>query len=931
MKKRLLMMALTMVTGVGAFAYNAGDYIYTMTAKYKAIENNLVQNGAFSEGVGGLEGWTNEAGGELNSAAWEVTTNAKDGLAALSSVSAAADGENVGVMRAWTGMSGIYAISFWIKANEATVSAVTAGNTNYIDFFVNATGVADKTDSRQVAEAFSFNNEWTQVVDTVEMHEGDYLVFVASKVSEGTQMTDFQINKVNSVYDTRVVDRLIAYAEKLLAEPDLPEGKDDFGGLIGMMKDAVQDPTQNESAAAMEALVEQFNGVFDEYMNSNGGNMNAGDWSTVPSYNWNNINNSNFCGSYWTIGDRWGFSSMGVDRGKKWNDAGAEYVGYLERPENDGFVATAGLQRGQNQEGSVRGVKVKNDLWEPGKYFFAIEAQAVNAATTGGDANGWKYGSDHVTRVWEGPSMFIGSDTLVMRPATEAEIEAANPHYRYQETPDTLNGYYWKRYYMIGEVKAGETVEAGFLFPPYYTGGFKVSVRNPEFRMIGKTETQLKYEEAVKKVIVQQTELKNRLTNYPADVADYNWEKDSLDRAIANAQPVLDGSYAKVDAEGNCSVAVSAEGVDELAALESELLAHVNAMNSAKNWIVNSNKPVATLKESIASATAILNDEVNKNADATARADFDAAIKSGQALVDNISAVNQSEEFNAAIANISDTQLKFTASTASKTNPSEQAVINPFFAINKGQKSRVAEGWTITGQTDNGTWKFVSGLAGFENNTLISFDRGNTAYSQNKVQQTIKVTFPGTYEFVCQAYAYNNAKSKNDLLFDAETGEPKSGCRVFFGLDGAPDSLTVVTDSVWNQNAQELQAVASENRNGNVYTNSDNTSYQYSCPWPDTYVITYDKKTEGEEVLEFGFDTMDNGKPTGTGACNAGFGGVHVRYCGPTDAYVTGIYEKPVELLTAPNAVYTIGGIMVQSANLKPGMYIKDGKVFVVK
>jgi hypothetical protein len=267
-----------------------------MTAKYKAIENNLVQNGAFSEGVGGLEGWTNEAGGELNSAAWEVTTNAKDGLAALSSVSAAADGENVGVMRAWTGMSGIYAISFWIKANEATVSAVTAGNTNYIDFFVNATGVADKTDSRQVAEAFSFNNEWTQVVDTVEMHEGDYLVFVASKVSEGTQMTDFQINKVNSVYDTRVVDRLIAYAEKLLAEPDLPEGKDDFGALIGMMKGAVQDPTQNESAAAMEALVEQFNGVFDEYMNSNGGNMNAGDWSTVLSANWNNINNKNFCG-----------------------------------------------------------------------------------------------------------------------------------------------------------------------------------------------------------------------------------------------------------------------------------------------------------------------------------------------------------------------------------------------------------------------------------------------------------------------------------------------------------------------------------------------------------------------------------------------------------------------------------------------------------
>lgn len=925
------MMALAMVTGVGAFAYNAGDYIYTMTAKYKAVENNLVQNGAFSEGVGGLEGWTNEAGNDVNNTAWEVTTNAKGNLAALRSVSAAADGENVGVKRAWTGMSGIYTISFWIKANEATISAITIGNTNYIDFYVNATGDADKTEARQVAEPFSFSNEWTQIVDTVEMHTGDNLVFVASKVSEGTMITDFQINKVNPVYDTRVVDRLIAYADNLLAEPDLAQGKDEFSVLIEVMKEAVKDPAQNESKDAMEALIEQFNVVFNDYMNANGGNMNAGDWSTVKSANWNNLNNSVIVGSYWTIGDRWGFSSMGVDKGKLWSDADAVYVDYLERPEGDGYVATAGIQRGQNQEGTVRGVKVTNDLWEPGKYFFAIEAQAVNAATTGGDANGWKYGSDHVTRVWEGPSMFIGSDTLVMRPATPEEIEAANPHYHYQDNADTLNGYYWKRFYMIGEVKAGETVQAGFLFPPYYTGGFKVSVRNPEFRMIGKTETQLKHEEAIKKVIAQQTELKNRLATYPIDVADYNWEKDSLDRAIANAQSVLDGSYEMVDAEGNCSVPVTTEGISELTTLETDLLNQVNAMGRAKNWIVNSNKPIAMLKETIAIATAILNNEANKNADATARANFDDAIKSGQTLVDNISAVNQGEEFNAAIANITAMQLIFTASTASKANPSEQAVINPFFAINNGPKSRVAEGWTITGQTDNGTWKFEAGMTGFENGTAIRFDRGNTAYSQNKVQQTIKVQFPGTYEFVCQAYAYNNHKQKNDLLFDAETGEPKSGCRVFFGLDGIPDSLTVATDSVWNKNAQELQAVASENRNGNVYSNSDNTTYQWSCPWPDTYIITYDKKTEGEEVLEFGFDTMDNGKPTGTGACNAGFGGVHIRYCGPTDAYVTGIYEKPVELLTAPNAVYTIGGIMVQSANLKPGMYIKDGKVFVVK
>lgn len=832
---------------VGASAYNEGDYIYSNTAKYKATSGNLVTNGAFADNQ---TGWTSEAGADLNGEAWGIeAAQGPKGENVLQSLNGSVEGDGVGVFRAWTGLTGIYTISYWVKGAESVVSSVTAGTANYIDFYVNATGAADKTDARQVAETVSIGAEWTQVVDTVEMHTGDYLVFNAAKLTSGTLLTNFEINQVVEVYDTRIVDRLINYAEKLMAEPDLQNGKDEFAGIVDMLKYAIADPNQNESKEAMEGLIEQFNEFFDSYMNENGGNTNSGDWSTHGYSNWNNINNNTVVGSWKTYGDRWGFSPNS---------------GQLERPEGDGYVLTAGIQRGQNQSGTVRGVYVERTDLDPGKYFIAIEAQAVNAATTGGAANNWLYGSDHTTRVWEGPSMFVGTDTLVMRPATEEELELANPNYTYTEVADTLNGYYWKKYYMIGEIKEGQTVRAGFLFPPYYSGGFRISLRNPEFRMIGKTERQLNWEAAVKNVITQQNELKNRIDNYPTDIAEYAWEKDSLARAIANAQPVLESSLAQVDAEGNSTVAVTDEGIEELKALYQTLLDQVNAMGRAKNWVVNTNAIQDNLRAAIADGQASLDNEKSAGAPADLRTALQTAVSEGQALIDGISSTTQTDEFTAAIEKIGTAKTSFDMSAATFDNPAPLALVNQFFEDNGKATSKTKytsnfNGWNVYVNTSASGKDFGTSAREGVQGWAIQMWRGDTVSPEGKCWQTATVAPEGVYTLFVKGYATNDKMGKlmsvgQEILNEEGIAVDtifKPNVRLFMGLEGAPDSITISKNYKWG---------------------SDGT--YHASP----YVLMFVKKDNNEAVIELGGEAVENAD--NAGANSWGFGDCRLYYCG---------------------------------------------------
>lgn len=863
--KRLFTQLLALMAFVSANALEVGEYMYSNTNKFKVTGQNIVVNGNFANLF--EDGWTNEEGGAVDGAVWETTTT-EDGRTVVNSASQTSEATKA-LANVWELQNGLYVVSYWAKAASGSiVTTTTAGQNNYVNFFASTDGT---TNSRAISGAESIGTDWTQVVDTIFVNvEKEFLVFNASGIPSGTMFTDFEIYPVIEVYDTRIVDRLIKYAEDLLAEPDLVNGKDDFGGIVEMMKGMVENPSQSEDADAMQALIDNFNEEFNNYMNLNGGNMNAGDWTTVKSQGFNKLKNTTLVGSWAVVGDRWGFSA---------NDAS------LERPANDGYVASAGIQ--QTFDLGEKGIKVENAAWAPGKYFFAIEAQEVAAS-----AKSSPYGADH-TKLFIGPKLYIGSDTLVMRPATEAELAAANPNFRYAETPDTLNGYYWKRYYMIGEVKAGETVRAGFIFPGYDDKrGGRASLRNPEFRMLGKTELQLKYEQAVKEVITQQIELKARLDNYQNDVAEYIWSKDSVDRAVANAQPVYDNSLTIVNpVDSTCTLPVSEESLEQLGAYASnvnnatglvkELMLQVNELGRAKNYVINQNAIQESLKNTIAEGQAVLDDPLNAGGDAGKRAELQSAVSAAQSLIDNISATNQYDEFQAAIDAIEAAIVAFKITAAARNNPADIALVNADFSANSGNITTTTpftnNGWNYTPAGTFKQWQYGGPTDAWEGSKYSNQWRGSTVTLGGKVQQTVTLTDPGVYEYRAMAYAHNDnlgyLQASAEYVLDEEgvqidTIYTNMPARLFFGPDGLPDSIRVTKSIAPGANSS---AVANRPwRNINGFT-----------PWH--YSVFFVKKNAEPVTVELGFevDALEVGK----GLNGFGFGANHVYFVGDEAKY----------------------------------------------
>ena len=856
MKKRLLSATLAVVCAMGAYAVGVGDYIYSNTNRFKVTGTVAVTNGDFSSGV---SGWTADDGKGVDETVWAATT--VDGKTAVQSQQQTSE-VGQGLSNVWQLPYGTYVYSYWAKSEGGLVTATTVGN-NCALFYASSDGT---TQDRVVSEAVSIGTEWTQVVDTIVVTtEQEYLVMQLTGMPTGTSFTDFEIYKVDEVYDVRIVERLITYAESLAADPNLQEGVDDFMGVIGMMKEMIQDPGMNESPDAMDGVITSFNEQFDVFMNANSGNTNSGDWTTHGYSNWNNINNATVVGSWKTVGTRWGFSP---------NDES------LERPAGDGHVLTAGIQTSFDL-GAI-GVVVEREDLKPGKYFFSIEAQAVAAANKAAP-----YGADH-TKLIAGPSIYVGSDTLVMRPATEVElanVAAGIDTKKYAEQEDALNGYYWKRYYYIGEILESDTiVRAGFIFPGYDDKrGGRYSLRNPEFRMLGVTELQLSWESAVRSVNIQQEALKERLDNYKNDVAGLVWEQDSLDRAIVAAQAVYEASLAKVSSATESTVEVSDEGVGELKELQQSLLDQVNAMNRAKNWVTSQNAIQDDLKAVIASAQGSLDNPLNATANETLRAALNTAIAEAQALIDNISATNQYEEFSAAITKIQSAEESFSISAATRANPAAIVVENLDFSqsVNKPAEG-LSNGWVFNHGADmraSQDWQIHDNRQTIMDEFIRTYEgwRGTSVGPCGKVSKTFTVTTPGLYEFRTQALAGDDSfgqymgiaqtiLDENEMPIDTIY---KPNIRVFFGIDGRPDSLAL------------SKCAPAAHLEYNIYS-------------PMAYSVFFVKTGTDEQTVEIGLESLDNGATSG--ANFFGFGGNQIFYVGDEAKYID---DTKAELATA--------------------------------
>ena len=867
------MLMVLFVTG----GYAQAQYLYSHTAKYKVTGENLATGGNFSDG---LTGWQNDLGQAASAEYWsiEAGTSPNGGAAAMSMGSGT---EGDALYRSWKVDPGTYAVSFYVKAESAGNTTIAEGAANRIDVFVSSTGeFAKGTDAVQAATAESINDQWQQKVFIVTVENGQHVVFAAQHAATGVMISDVAINTVDEVFDTRIAERYISYVEQLIADENLPNGKDDLTGAVeGVLKTELLDPTKNEDKSSMQSLLEMFeNDILVPFFNANGANLfptYLKDWNSWGKYNYAKLSTKD----NWTFeGGRWGFTGN---------------EDYLEFKAGDGYIASAGIQTSMNLNAGIRTKAGALDALPAGKYFFSIEAQAVAASNR---AN--PYGADHNV-VIDNPYFFIGKDTIVIA--------------------DTLSGYHWKRYYAIAEIKDGTEKVVGFHFPYFENKkGGRYSLRNPQVYLLGNSTEDMEFKARKEAFIVQQVNLNKRITEYPVELAaaNYPWEQDSLARAIAIAQPVYEASLLIIDAEGN--VLDKDQVTEEYTQL---LLDQVNALGRARNFVISQNAPIATLKETVTAANAALTDPANAGASAAKRTALQNAVNAGQALIDGISATNQGDAFTAAVADILAAMEEFKSTTANRANPTEILIKNADF-------SDFAAGNNITSfenPTKDWNWRVYASANRWEirdNETLsqghgASIWRGTTVQLDGKAWQTVDLTYEGLYEYRAEAYIseerlaelvaaseiiYNESEQAVDTIFTPNI-------RLFFGNEGAPDSITI---SKWYNGV----------KNDGTYFTRDVSGAKYGGMVYATYSVFFKKSGAAPVTVEFGLEAADNFATAG--ANGFGFGNNKVYYLGDEAQYLA---DTKADLTAAVAAAKTLAANNPDSYwTVKLNRYIKNAE-----
>ena len=628
MKKRLLMQCLALAVAAGAYAFQVDDYIYTKTAKLKVTGENLVTNGNFDQGTG-TDGWTSEKDGPLASN-WAVTPAAGPNGENVMASTGAAVAEGTAMTRSWALQQGQYAISYKIKSSTGSVS-IASGGTNFVSFFANAD--ASQTVGRQISEAVSFTaDEWTEIVDTIQVNAAtEYLVFLANNVVEGTQLTNFEIHKVDAVFDTRPFEKRIAYMEKLLEDPNfsVAEAAQIQKQLTTQLGRVKQGISNNQFDNGLSNLDNQLEQLFTKYLDVTSTDITQNsyfqyieDLEDMPQYNRGNIKNAQVIGGFKFYGDNW---QHGVYR-----DASNKII---EGPNGKkGLPHIMKQIQGTSSNPCGPGaVTLVNSTLPAGKYF--VEAEMYNAKCLS------NYSLDYTLET--AMSGFVGSDTIKL---------------------DTLAGEGYRPVYFVAELKEGESFEAGFYWNNNFEYGANWTLTNFKVRTFVKdAEAQVKRAEAWNAFKAQwdaATNNRKKVIELQGDV-NYRWAKDSLQRALDQWDPyyysVINDSLW-VDAEGNDTRVANADQLNAWAKTQGFVLADTTATSTdaekaffkaysqyavvrgyqyAANYVVAQNKPIFDLEAAVKDAIAVRDDAMNVQGD---KAAFQTAIDAAQAVVTDVKA-----------------------------------------------------------------------------------------------------------------------------------------------------------------------------------------------------------------------------------------------------------------------------------------------------
>ena len=954
MKKRLLLQLLAVCMTVGAYAYNAGDYIYSKTGKYKTTGNNLVVTGNFEA----ANGWKNELGNDLSSDIWSVEPGkGPNGETALMSLDGGSVGTDVSVTNSWTvSTAGIYVISYKVKGPDdasTTTSSVAAGNANYIDFFVNATGAADKTDARQVAEAVKYGAEWTEITDTVELHVGDYLVFVASKLSAGTLLTDFGLNQVVAVYDTRIAERRIAFAKKLLDDPNfnVEAAAEEHANLADVIIPAVEGQiaaNQVDDPDVAAGLMAAFEEGLTSYLDATTVNLATeelfkyvSDVADLPKYNRGQIKSGQQIGGFLFRGDNW---QHGVYR-----DANNNIIQGPEGKTGLPYLQKA-IQAGQNGPGPGS-VALANKSLPAGKYY--ISAEMMNAAMDG------KYNTSFDLEC--AVKAFVGTDSVDL---------------------GTIKGEEYVKFYAVATLENGQDFEAGFWWDGPTTGA-QFNITRFEVRSFGDIADAAAHKEAWDAFKAQWSAATDNRAKLESLIGDKNlpWGQDSLKAAQNQWDPYYQEIVNKgwVNADGNDAGVASTDEMNEWAEHQGFYptveegedstfynryvkYAVVRGYQDAANYVTNLNKPLADLAEAIKNAENELNDDKNTNGD---KVGLQLAINDGK---DTLADILENTTDATREADVETVNFVINMLANAVIDFLESAKLEPFVDIDFSNNfEAVEEDGTVTGYVIKGAagqMEFVATNVTANNddvspawNAGYTYEKGFKASEDTerllidvlrigKSEATVNIEEPFTDNDVLRvsfdAYVgnlskgnlgidlrneanervagfclnrYDGAVSYNDFNNDANTGLDLLKYVTGYG------AKTVNDDGIYNEKnksvfelivdfkAQTVQGIVNNATNG-------------SCTGE---VLPLPASVTDSKVKKFVLYSNYNNSTRRSWFDNLKM----YKYASSAEGPIVDAIQQ-VAVPAVSNTIYTLSGVQVKKAS-KPGLYIINGKKAVIK
>lgn len=705
MNKRLLLSFAAIMGAMTSFAYNVGDYVFTHDAKFKVVGNNLIANGNFASNY---DGWKDYADGALSPDYWSIETGAaEDGKGnVIQSADASADLAGNYMYQAVPFESGkTYVVTFKMKGVEPGTSSITQKTSNYVDVFANADGTVSKTADRfqQVATTDALKAEWTSYsysfTDTVTGGSTGYIVVSFGQLTQGTQISDVEIREVESVFDTRISDKEIAYAKSLLAIDDFKNGRDVFNGVLEGIEGAFGSSAMDDPSTAEDAL--------KSFVDAENTFLDANSYDVSSMINSKQLWRTKMQKANGTYGDWY------VEGSGRWyhDPASDPYI-------RDYFPGFYSLNAGT--------AKIVKKM-PAGKYFFSCENKGHRMAGKGKADNN----TPDYTWTVEGCKVFVGKDSVAFN------LDQRN----------------FERHFVMSTLAEGDTLNAGFWHPALTeTLGGQIYVQAPVLRIVGdnsngEMKTYVENYVALNAVATQANALKVMLDSavVVSAKAEYPWGKAELNDTTTKYQAV----YSELS--------VLKPGAELFDVAADSLMQSMRIVRSAINAYYSLNAPYTDLKAQIAQANESINLPANANGD---KATFKTVIDKAQGLINSATAEYNEElaqQMKDAKTELVDAQSAFEATTAAFNNPSELQIVNPFFE--GAGKYKIPTGWNgVMDENSNAKWKGGSDK-NYENGTYVCSWKGYTYFPKNSLAQQVNVLKSGVYVLSCQTICYNERGS----------------------------------------------------------------------------------------------------------------------------------------------------------------------------